>query len=353
VPQFALPPIVKLRLGYHDASSFDRLAAEPGKETAMADLPPSIEIGEEGPREGFQIEKGPIATADKITVIDALSATGLKHIQVGSFVSPKLVPGWADAEAVFDGFTPATGVTYEALWFNAAGLQRALAFRHKLNLVGGIALSASEAFSRKNLNRDRLGQIEAMRRQTQAHLLADVPVKRIGIMAAFGCNYGGDIAPAQVIATIEDGLAIAREAGITIKRLSLADTMGWATPARVSRLIGEVRSRWPEFELSLHLHDTRGLGIANAAEGLRLGVRRFDSTVAGLGGCPFAGQPGAPGNIATEELVLLCEELGVATGVKLDALIEVGRLAERIVGRTLPSTLLRAGSLAALRRQAQ
>jgi hydroxymethylglutaryl-CoA lyase len=318
----------------------------------MGDLPQNIEIGEEGPREGFQIEKGPIATADKIALVDALSATGLKHIQVGSFVSPKLVPGWADAEAVFVGFRPVEGIEYTALWFNAAGLKRALAFRARLALTGSITLSASEAFSRKNLNRDRTGQIEAMRRQTEQHLLANVPVSRIGIMAAFGCNYGGDISPGQVMSCIEDGLAIAREANIGITRLSLADTMGWATPVRVSRLVGAVRNRWPHLELSLHLHDTRGLGIANAFEGMRLGVRRFDSTVGGLGGCPFAGQPGAPGNIATEELVLLCEEMGVATGVDLEALIEAGRMAERIVGHPLPSTALRSGTLAALRRKA-
>jgi isopropylmalate/homocitrate/citramalate synthase len=318
----------------------------------MGDLPQRIEIAEEGPREGFQIEKGPIATTDKIVLVEALSTTGLKHIQVGSFVNPKLVPGWADAEAVFAGFSPVEGVEYTALWFNRAGLDRALAFRHKLNLNGSITLSASEAFCRKNLNRDRAGQIEAMRRQTEVHLKAGVPVTRIGIMAAFGCNYGGDVAPAQVVSSIEDGLAIAAGAGVGIERLSLADTMGWATPARVSRLIGEVRSRWPQLQLSLHLHDTRGLGIANAFEGMRLGVSRFDATVGGLGGCPFAGQPGAPGNIATEELVLLCEEMGIATGVDLEALIEAGRLAERIVGHPLPSTALRSGTLAALRRKA-
>jgi isopropylmalate/homocitrate/citramalate synthase len=318
----------------------------------MGDLPQRIEIAEEGPREGFQIEKGPIATTDKIVLVEALSTTGLKHIQVGSFVNPKLVPGWADAEAVFAGFRPVEGVEYTALWFNRAGLDRALAFRHKLNLNGSITLSASEAFCRKNLNRDRAGQIEAMRRQTEVHLKAGVPVTRIGIMAAFGCNYGGDVAPAQVVSSIEDGLAIAAGAGVGIERLSLADTMGWATPARVSRLIGEVRSRWPQLQLSLHLHDTRGLGIANAFEGMRLGVSRFDATVGGLGGCPFAGQPGAPGNIATEELVLLCEEMGIATGVDLEALIEAGRLAERIVGHPLPSTALRSGTLAALRRKA-
>jgi isopropylmalate/homocitrate/citramalate synthase len=318
----------------------------------MGDLPQTIEIAEEGPREGFQIEKGPIATSAKIALIEALSATGLRHIQVGSFVNQKLVPGWADAEAVFAGFRPVEGVEYTALWFNAVGLNRALAFRDKLSLKGSITLSASEAFCRKNLNRDRAGQIEAMRRQTEVHLMAEVPVTRIGIMAAFGCNYGGDVAPAQVVSSIEDGLAIAAGAGVRIERLSLADTMGWATPARVSRLIGEVRSRWPHLQLSLHLHDTRGLGIANAFEGMRLGVSRFDATVGGLGGCPFAGQPGAPGNIATEELALLCEEMGITTGIDLEALIEAGRLAERIVGHALPSTALRSGTLAALRRKA-
>ena len=318
----------------------------------MSDLPQAVDIVEEGPREGFQIERSVIATADKIALIDALSLTGLRHIQAASFVSPKLVPGWADAEAVVAGFAARPGVGYAALWFNEAGLKRALVFRDKLTLAGSISLSASEAFSHKNLNRDRAGQIEAMRRQTAAHVAAGVAVTRIGVMAAFGCNYAGDIAPAQVIATVADGLRIAAEAGVTIDMLSLADTMGWATPVRVARLLGEVRDRWPELRLSLHLHDTRGLGIANAFEGLRLGVERFDSTVGGLGGCPFAGQPGAPGNIATEELVLLCEEMGVRTGIDLEALIEAGRLAERIVGRQLPSAALRSGTLEPFRRRA-
>src|SRR5207237_128118 len=145
------------------------------------------------------------------------------------------------------------------------------------------------------------------------------------------CNYQGDIAPAQVISTLEDGLAIATEAGADIKYFSLADTMGWATPMRIERLLGDVRSRWPDMPIALHLHDTRGLAIANAHAGLKMGVTQFDSTVGGLGGCPFAGQPKAAGNICTEELVLLCEEMGIATGIDLDALIEVGRMAEEIV----------------------
>lgn len=318
----------------------------------MSDMPRTVEIAEEGPREGFQIEKGKISSADKIALIDALSLTGVRRIQVASFVNPKLVPSWADAETVVAGFRPSPNVAYYALWFNEAGLNRALAFRDRLDIEGSISLSASDAFSCKNLNRDRAGQIEAMRKQTQVHLAAGVPVTRIGIMAAFGCNYSGDISPADVLATVTDGLAIAAEAGAAIRTLSLADTMGWATPARIERVVSEVRGRWPELELSLHLHDTRGVGIANAYQGLRLGVARYDAAVGGLGGCPFAGQPGAPGNIATEELVLLCEEMGIATGIDLEALIEAGRLAERIIGRQLPSAALRSGTLTAFRRRA-
>jgi hydroxymethylglutaryl-CoA lyase len=317
----------------------------------MADLPKAVEIHEEGPREGFQIEPGPISTEDKIRLIEALSQTGLHHIQACSFVSPRIVPGWADAEDVVSGFTPAEGVQYSGLWFNESGLNRALVFRNKLTITGSIALCASDAFSRKNLHRSHADNVAAMKKQTALHLANDVAVPRIGVMAAFGCNYQGDIAPAQVVATLEDGLAIAAETGAEIRYFSLADTMGWATPIRIERVLGEVRERWPDMPVALHLHDTRGLAVANAHAGLKMGVTQFDSTVGGLGGCPFAGQKGAAGNICTEELVLLCEEMGIDTGVDLDALIEVGRLAEEIVGHVLPSELIHAGSLDAFRRQ--
>jgi hydroxymethylglutaryl-CoA lyase len=178
-----------------------------------------------------------------------------------------------------------------------------------------------------------------------------VPVTRISIQAAFGCNYSGDVAPALVVQAVADGMAIAAEAGAAITEITLADTMGWGTPIRIERGVAAVRERWPDAPIALHLHDTRGLGIANAAAGLRMGVMRYDTTVGGLGGCPFAGQPGAPGNICTEELALLCAEMGIETGVDLDALIEAGHLAEAIVGHRLPSALLRSGTLGAFRRR--
>ena len=317
----------------------------------MSDLPSTVEIHEEGPREGFQIEPGPISTVDKVKLIDALSKTGLKHIQACSFVNPRLVPGWADTEKVVESFDAHEDVEYTGLYFNGNGLDRALAFKDKLTISGSISLTASEGFTKKNLNRTHAENMAAMERHVMSHLELGIPVNRIGVMAAFGCNYQGDISPATVIKTLEDGMQIAAKTGAEITLFSLADTMGWAAPHRIERVVGEVRNVWPDMTISLHLHDTRGLAIANAYSALKMGVRQFDSTVGGLGGCPFAGQPKAAGNICTEELVLLCEELGIATGVDLDQLIEVGRLAEDIVGHQLPGELIHAGSLDAFRRE--
>ncbi|MCW8087429.1 hydroxymethylglutaryl-CoA lyase [Sabulicella glaciei] len=309
----------------------------------MSDLPSRVEITEEGPREAFQIEPGPIPTEDKIALIDALSGTGLRRIQVASFVSPKIVPGWADAEAVVGGFAPRPGVEYTALWFNASGLRRAMGFRDRLSIFGSVTVTASEAFTKRNLNRTQAEQLVAQRANIAAHREAGVVMERVSVQAAFGCNWGGEVTAEAALDVLSDAMALAKEEGCDIRRITLADSMGWATPLRIERLVGAVRSRFPEQEIVLHLHDTRGLGIACAAAGLRLGVARFDAAVAGLGGCPFAGQPGAPGNIATEELVFLCEEMGVETGVDLPALLETAHLAERIVGHPCPSNLLRSG----------
>ena len=318
----------------------------------MSDLPNKVEIHEEGPREGFQIEPGPISSDHKIELIEALAETGLHHIQICSFVSQRIVPGWADADEVVERVRTKPGVDFTALWFNDKGLARALKFRDKLKLYGSIALSASEGFSYKNLHRSRAQNMEAMRAQTALHLSNGIPVTRIGVMAAFGCNFQGEVTVDEVLQGLADGFALGVVAGATITDIGLADTMGWAVPPRIERVVGAVRERWPDQKITLHLHDTRGMGVANAHAGLRMGVSAFDSTVGGLGGCPFAAHKGAAGNIATEELVLLCEEMGIDTGVDLDRLIEVGRMAERIVGHVLPSELLHAGSLTAFRQQA-
>lgn len=321
----------------------------------MTDLPDCIQITEEGPREGFQIEPGPVSTADKIRFINALAATGVSTIQVCSFVSPRRVPGWADADAVVSGLPLRSDVRYTALWFNARGIERAVAHREKLALIGTIHTVASEPFCQSNLRRSLAENRAAMLQQCAAHQAVGIRVDKISVMAAFGCNFAGDLSVEHALNAVDDGMQIAASSGAGISEIALADTMGWANPEQVRRVVSEVRSRWPDPAIRLHLHDTRGLGIANAYAGLCCGVTRFDSTVGGLGGCPFAvrnAAPGSvmpPGNIATEELVLLAEESGVDTGIDLEALMEVGHLAEAIVGHALPSAALRGGSLARYR----
>ncbi len=319
----------------------------------MTDLPSRIAITEEGPREGFQIEPGPIPTQRKVELINALSHTGVSSIQVCSFVNPKLVPGWADASDVLNLIDTVDGVKYTALWFNNKGIQRALEYAGKLHLTGCIHLCASEAFSLNNLNRDRETNIRAMHTQTADHQQAGIAVIKISVMAAFGCNYSADVPVADVLRAVEDGFEIASAHDAVITEIALADTMGWATPTRIQSVTGAVRERWPDIPLRLHLHDTRGLGISNAWSAMQLGVDRFDTTVGGLGGCPFARQPGASGNIATEELVLLAHEEGMDTGIDLDAMLDCAELAESIVGHPLPGALLRGGSLNRYRQKAK
>ena len=314
----------------------------------MSDLPASVLLNEEGPREGFQIEKGPITTARKVELIDALSRTGLKQIQVVSFVSPQAVPQMADAGEVVDGFTPMEGVKYTALWLNRKGLDRALTYP-KLTITGGISLTASEAFLKRNQKRTLAENLAAQREMIQTFRQAGVPIHRGAVMAAFGCNFQGEIPVQLVLDRVQEVSDLADEFGLDIRTISLADTMGWATPRSVKQVVGAVRARFPRYGFNLHLHDTRGMGIANALAGLQMGIASFDSTVAGLGGCPFAGHPGAAGNVCTEDLAFLCEEMGIATGVDIDALVEAGRLAEDIVGHPLPGSLIRGGSLKAWR----
>lgn len=176
-----------------------------------------------------------------------------------------------------------------------------------------------------------------------------VNVDRGSIMAAFGCNFEGDISIERVLSTVQQILDLAQENNLTIKTLSLADTMAWATPLSLQRVVGAVRDKYPEQRLALHLHDTRGMAIALAYAGLQMGVSIYDACVAGLGGCPFAAHQGAAGNVCTEDLVFMCDEMGIETGVDLELLMRAARLAEDIVGHPLPGSLMKGGSLSALR----
>jgi hydroxymethylglutaryl-CoA lyase len=314
----------------------------------MSDLPKSVRINEEGPREGFQIESAAIPASRKIELIDALADTGIRHMQIVSFVSPARVPGMADAEEVVRGITPKPGVKYTGLWLNEKGLERAIA-TGRLAIEGKISLAASERFQKRNQNKTIAEQIDYNHRVIDMYRQHRIPVNRASVMAAFGCNFEGDIAPEKVVSMVDEIIRIAAAHGETIEVLSLADTMAWATPESIKRVVGAVRDRHPSLQLSLHLHDTRGMGIANAYAGLQMGVDRFDASVAGLGGCPFAGHKSAAGNVCTEDLVFMCEEMGIGTGIDLERLLDCARLAEDIVSHALPGAVMHGGSLKKLR----
>jgi hydroxymethylglutaryl-CoA lyase len=310
----------------------------------MSDLPKSVRIHEEGPREGFQIEPGPISTQSKVEFIEALAETGLKQIDCVSFVNPAKVPGMADADAVVNAIQKADGVRYTGLWLNTKGLLRAL--ETPVDIVGAIRVTVSETFCVRNTGMDHAQTLAEQQRWIDIYREKEVPVEWGYVMTAFGCNYEGYIKHSQVIESVQSVLEIAERNDIRLQGMYLADTVGWGTPLAMERVIGAVRDKWPDLAIGLHLHDTRGTGIANAYAALRMGVAQFDTACAGLGGCPFAGHKGAAGNICTEDLVFMCEEMGIATGVDLEKLIDCGQMAEEIVGRSLPGKVMHGGSLA-------
>lgn len=314
----------------------------------MSDLPRRVQLHEEGPREGFQMEAGSIASADKVRLIEALAGTGLEEVQCVSFVSPERVPGMADAEQVAQSIRKREGVRYTGIWLNLRGMQRAM--RTQLDIEGTITSNASEAFSIRNSGKS-LAALRDAQRETLAFCVDHrIPVAHGIVTTAFGCNLEGAIAPATVVERVAQMLDAMAEFGLRLPLLRLADTVGWAQPHAIASVVGAVRDRWPDLRLGLHLHDTRGSAMANALVGLQMGIDTFDSACAGLGGCPFAGHTGAAGNICTEDLAFMCEEMGIETGVDLEALIDCARMAEAIVGHPLPGKLMRAGTLDRFRR---
>lgn len=268
--------------------------------------PRRVRIVEVGPRDGLQNEKSIVPTATKIALVDALTAAGHQHIEVSSFVSPKAVPQLADSAQVFAGITRREGVTYTALVPNEVGLQRALAAQ-----VRSIAIftAASETFNRKNIG---CSIAESFERFRPVLALAGREGLRVRgyVSTAFVCPHEGPIATASTL----DIVLRLRDAGVT--NISLGDTTGGAFPTQVSRLLEAIEPRLGLDGLALHCHDTHHRALANILVGLLHGIEEYDSSVAGLGGCPFA--PGATGNVATEELVSFLDGLGIATDIDLD-----------------------------------
>jgi hydroxymethylglutaryl-CoA lyase len=297
---------------------------------AFSEFPERISLREVGPRDGLQNED-PVPTEAKVKLVDALSGTGVSRIEAVSFVRPEAIPQMGDADEVWAQVTRQPGVRYSALVPNLRGAIRALDSGFtELEAV----VSASETHNRKNVNRSTEQSLDEIAELIDRAHGRGATVQVI-ISTAWGCPYEGDVPVERVV---EVARRAARDGADS---MSFGDTTGMATPTRVRRLVGEFRAALPETGLNLHFHNTRGTGLANVLAALEMGVADFDASVGGLGGCPYA--PGATGNIATEELVHMVEDMGIGTGVDLEAMIEAAAEAERLVGRTLPSQVLRAG----------
>ena len=298
----------------------------------MLSLPQSVQIFEVGPRDGFQMEKKFIPTGEKVQILHRLAQTGVALIEATSFVHPKVIPQMKDAEEVMKSIDRSPPVRYRALVPNTKGAERAFAVGVDELLV---VLHCSETYSRKNIN---MSVEESL--QEAAKVVEMARPKRIPVVAAlalaFGCPYEGEIPPDRVLSIMERALELG------VSGFSLPDSVGMANPVQVYRLISQIYSEWPSVNVSLHLHDAAGMGLANVLAGLEAGITRFESSICGLGGSPV--NPMARGNIATEDLVHMLEEMGVDTGVDLERLLECARYVAQVVEHEVPSHVLRSGT---------
>lgn len=302
----------------------------------LEQLPDHVSIYEVGPRDGLQNEAVTIGTVRKLRLIDALCAAGIKRIEMTSFVSPHWIPQLADADRLADLVGQREGVRFSALCPNQRGLARARVA--DLREVA-VFLSASETHNRRNINKSVEEAMGVFRELIPQALAYDMRVRGY-VSTAWGCPYEGEIDPARVLGLTRQLLELG------CYEVSLGDTIGVGTPLQTKRILKQILSEVPASKLAMHMHDTRGQALANVLVGLDMGIRNFDAAIGGLGGCPYA--PGASGNLATEDLVYMLNNMGVHTGIDAEKLFEAGQVAEAVVRRELPGRVHRAG-LRALR----
>ena len=299
----------------------------------MNELPTNVRIREVGPRDGFQNEPETISTAEKVRLIDLLSASGLRRIEVTSFVRPEVIPQLADATEVLGAVKRRDGVSFSVLIPNERGLARALEQRERFDEVS-VFLSASQTHNRENVNRSIAESLDGLERVLSE--AGEAGLRRVGVIStSFGCPYEGEV-PRERVFEIA-----ARLVAAGCEEIGFGDTTGMANPRQVREFFALAGERLAGAELTAHFHNTRGQGLANVLAALQEGVTSFESSFGELGGCPVP--PGATGNVSSEDLVSMLEEMGIGTGVDLPRLIEASRAAQQVLGRPLGAHVLRAG----------
>ena len=290
-----------------------------------------VKVTEVGPRDGFQSEKTILNTDDKIDVINNLIDAGFPRIEVSSFVSPKAIPQLADAATILEKVKRNHETTLAALVPNAKGALRAV--DAKLDEIV-VFLSASESHNKKNVNRSVKDSLLGFKEIADIAGKNNIPIQG-DIATAFGCPFEGNVS-AKRLAEISKEYKMMGFKGVT-----LGDTTGMATPTVVTEAVNAIRDMVNDFDITLHFHNTRGIGLANVMIGLNLGITDYESCFGGMGGCPFA--PNATGNICSEDLIYLLHEMGIETGINLDQLINIAKKVENLVGHRLPGQVMRAG----------
>lgn len=303
-------------------------------------LPKSVQVIEVGPRDGLQNEPTLLSCATKVEFINRAIATGIRRIEVASFVNPKRVPQMADAEAVLAALPRREEISYIGLVLNRRGFERALAAG--CNEIG-MAVVVSETFNQRNQGASVAESVAAWHEIAALAHAAGIRAQ-VTLSAAFGCPFEGEVAAERVVELAR------RVAEARPFEIALADTIGAGVPSQVTELVGRVRAALPAMPLRCHFHNTRNTGIANAYAAVAAGVQALDASLGGIGGCPFA--PAATGNIPTEDLVYMLTRMGIATGVDLDALLATGRWLQEQLGRPVPGMLIKAGGFPLLRARA-
>jgi hydroxymethylglutaryl-CoA lyase len=299
----------------------------------MVDLPSQVRIREVGPRDGFQNEPETIDTAEKVRLIDMLSATGVKRIEITSFVRPDVIPQLADAAQVLGAVQRRDGVSFSVLIPNLRGLERALEQRDRFDEIS-VFLSASETHNRHNVNRSVEESLIGL--EATLSLAGEEGLRREGVIAtSFGCPYEGQVPPERVFEIAE------RLAAAGCEEVGFGDTTGMANPRQVHEFFVAAPGRLTGVELTAHFHNTRGQGLANVVAALEEGVESLESSFGELGGCPVP--PGSTGNVGSEDVVSMLHEMGVETGIDLSRLVAASRAAQEVLGRPLGAHVLRAG----------
>ena len=307
----------------------------------MSTLPKSVIITDDTMREGLQIESASIPVEAKLRLLDALGETGAKVISIGSFAHPKWTPQMACIDEIAERFVPKPGVIYTAAVFNKHGYDRADRYFPKIDVRRSRGRHAThvelcDSFARRNYNRSQAQQIAALDATVESARAAGAEKASVSIGNPFGSNFEGPFTLQQRLALLELMIGKWQAAGIAVTRVSLLEAMGWNLPHLVRETILAIRERWPSVtDFHLHLHNQRGATIASYYEGLMLGVREFDTSIGGMGGCPYCGNGRSAGHVPTEDFVDLCHEMGIETGYNLEKLIEAAAIAEEVVGHPL------------------